>query len=473
MTVSARKEGCGSVETAAEKTGRTQDKIENEIGRTRQIMGDISQYQCPCCGAKLIYDGGSEQMTCQYCDSTFSLEQIKAEEEAKEERKKGSDMQWQSSQPSLIQGPDGKVQGYSCPACGAQMVADENTAATECPYCGNFSIIKASFDGMYKPDLVVPFAITKEKAQEALYEFTKGKKLLPDTFVNKNRVDKLTGLYVPFWLYSCHADGTIHYEGVKSKRWEDAEYRYEKKDHYRMVRSGEMDFRRIPVDASTKMDDATMDSLEPYDLSKAVPYEAAYFSGYLADRFDVQEKDAQPRANERVENTIREKLRSEVSDYEEVKSTAEQIHLSDAKAEYAMLPVWMLTTQFEGNSYTFGINGQTGQMVGSLPIDKKKSSKFFFSTTVISLIITQILFYFVFGRQFTALGEALTVGISLLIGWGRVLTLKGAMNTIHIKKSAQAYVAESSVKHGQKVDRMLYSKTEKKEKPKKQEQTAG
>ena len=431
-------------------------------------VNDINQYICPCCGARLIYDGESQQLTCQYCDSTFSVEQMRAEMQAKAEMAQGSEMNWQtSSSSSVITNADGKIEGYSCPACGAQMMADEHTAATECPYCGNFSIIKTSFEGMYKPDIVVPFMVTKEKAQDALYGFTKGKKLLPDTFVNKNRVDSLTGLYVPFWLYSCHADGTIFYEGVKVKKWEDENYRYEKKDHYRMIRSGDMDFERIPCDASTKMDDALMDSLEPYDLSKAVTYDPAYFSGYLADRYDVEEKDLRPRANERVENTFRDRLKEEVKEYQEIQTTAEQIKLSNAKAEYGMLPVWLMTTQYEGKAYTFGINGQTGQMVGSLPIDKKKASVQFCGTLGISFIVVMAILYFVL-NGFTAGGVIGSIVTSLIIAFIRLNSLKAAMNTVHVKKTATAYVNQNSVKLGRREDNFMYSKTEKREKPKQQ-----
>ena len=433
-------------------------------------MKDINQFQCPCCGARLTYDGEKEQMTCQYCDSTFSMEQIMAEEKEKEEMAGGSQMEWKtsSSSSSVITGADGKIEGYSCPACGAQMVADENTAATECPYCGNFSIIKTSFDGMYKPDLVVPFVVSKEKAKAQLGEFTKGKVLLPDTFVQRNRIDSITGLYVPFWLYSCHAAGKISYEGVKSKKWEDDKYEYVKKDHYRLIRSGEMDFERIPVDASTKMDDAIMDSLEPYDLSKAVAYDAAYFSGYLADRYDVKEADARPRANERVENTFRDRLREEVKDYEEVEKTSEQIILSDAKAEYGMLPVWMMTTQYENKTYTFGINGQTGQLVGSLPIDKNKATKHFCIALAVILVIAQLVIFLAL-KGATIQNEAIALVVSLVGAWIRLSGLKAAMNTVHIKTTARAYMNQNSVKLEKGVDRMLYSKTEKKEKPPKQQ----
>ncbi|MBR1693104.1 MAG: hypothetical protein IJ711_10105 [Lachnospiraceae bacterium] len=433
-------------------------------------MGDVVNFKCPCCGAALTFSGSEGEMVCEYCDAHFTMEQAKEAQEAEKENAAASDMTWTTAEPLLLQDEDGKVKGYTCPSCGAEMVADENTAATECPYCGNQAIIPSSFDGMYKPELVVPFAIDKAKATAALLDFTKGKKLLPKAFTEGNRIQEITGLYVPFWLYSCHAKGFVSFEGVKVKKWEDKNYTYEKKDHYHITRSGEMDFERIPADASTKMDDATMDSLEPYDLSKAVPYDAAYFSGYLADRYDVEEKDAQPRANDRVTNTFRTKMRDAVKDYSEVKQKSESIRLSRAKAEYAMLPVWMMSTKYEDKIYTFGINGQSGKMVGSLPVDQGKYYKYLGIAAAIAMAVMQLLIYFFGKHTFTAKGEIIALVIALVIGWIYAQGLKGAMNTVAQKHSAASYMIEKSFKMGTPADRFLFTKTEKKEKPK---QTGG
>jgi len=429
-------------------------------------MGDVLNFKCPSCGAPLTFNGSEGEMVCEYCDAHFTMEQAKAAQEAEKENATASDMTWTTTEQQLIQGEDGKVKGYLCSSCGAEMVADENTAATECPYCGNQAIIPSSFDGMYQPELVVPFAIDKAKATASLKEFTKGKKLLPRAFTEGNRIQDITGLYVPFWLYSCHAKGSVSFEGVKSKKWEDKNYTYEKKDHYHLTRSGEMDFERIPADASTKMDDATMDSLEPYDLSKAVPYDAAYFSGYLCDRYDVEEKDAQPRANDRVMGTFRTKMRDAVKDYSEVKQKSESIRLSNAKAEYAMLPVWMMSTKYEDKLYTFGINGQSGKMVGSLPVDMGKYYKYLAIAAAIAMAVMQLFIYFLGHQTFTAKGEIIALVIALIIGFIYAQGLKGAMSTVAQKHSAASYMIEKSLRMGTPVDRFLFTKTEKKEKPK-------
>ena len=431
-------------------------------------MADVLSFKCPCCGAALSFSGGTGQLSCEYCGAGFTVEQAKAAQAAEQEDAASSDMTWTSPSPSVIKDENGKVSGYRCSSCGAEMVADENTAATECPYCGNNAIVPQSFDGMYRPDLVVPFSVDRRAAQEALRKFYRGKKLLPRTFTDTNRVENITGLYVPFWLMSCRASGSAAYEGVKEQKWEDSQNRYEKKDYYRVVRRGEMTFEHIPVDASTKMDDDTMDSLEPYDLHRGVAYDAAYFSGYLADRYDVSAAAAQPRASERVQNTFRDKLEESARrDYDSLSHKSDNIRISDTKTEYAMLPVWMLSTRFEGKVYSFAMNGQTGQVAGSLPVDKGLYHKYLAIAALIASAILAALVFLLGGRTFHPVGTAIAVAVGILIGLIYANGLKGAMSTIAKKRQAKSYLLEHSVRMGTATDQFLYSKTEKTEKPKK------
>ncbi|MBO4915496.1 MAG: hypothetical protein J5449_09850 [Oscillospiraceae bacterium] len=434
-------------------------------------MADTLSFKCPCCTAALSFSGSTGELTCEYCGASFTVEQAKAAQEAEKEDAASSDMTWSSTSPTLITDENGKVSGYRCSSCGAEMVADEKTAATECPYCGNNAIISQSFDGMYRPDLVVPFTVDRKKAQQALREFYRGKKLLPRSFTDGNRIENMTGLYVPFWLMSCHASGSVTFEGTKSKYWDDANFSYEKTDSYRVVRSGEMDFRHIPVDASTKMDNDTMDSLEPYDTSKGVAYDAAYFSGYLADRFDVTAQQAQPRASERVLSTFRDKMDEAAREgYDTITQKSEAIRISGTKTEYAMLPVWMLSTKFEGKTYSFAMNGQTGQVAGSLPVDKGAYNKELAVGSLVAALILAVLVFLFGGRTFHPVGTAIAAVLGLLIGWLRAGSMKASMSNIAKKRQAKKYLSEQSVRMGASRDLFLFSKTEKREKPKKQSQ---
>lgn len=48
------------------------------------------------------------------------------------------------------------------------------------------------------------------------------------------------------------------------------------------------------------MADDLMESIEPYDFKKAVDFQTAYLAGYVADKYDVDEKQSVSRANDRI-----------------------------------------------------------------------------------------------------------------------------------------------------------------------------
>lgn len=349
---------------------------------------DISGYKCPCCSAPLTFDGASQQMMCSNCSNSFDvavLDQFKQETESSDRE---SNFDWSRVDGEQI---DGTVV-YTCPSCGGEIIGDSATAATKCPYCDNVAILESQVSGMLKPDIVIPFKTTKEQAISALKEFYKGKKLLPNSFRDENRIREIRGIYVPFWLFDCEAHASITYDATRFSTWVAGDYKYTKTDHFAAVREGKLDFMGLPVDASSKMDDAFMDSLEPYDYSAAVPFDTAYLSGYLADKFDVGTKESLPRANSRVRNTTEDAFRSTVVGYAAVTTRNSSIHTNNGQIRYALLPVWILNTKYEGKIYTFAMNGQTGKMIGELPIDKRKSKKYFFAafgicTAVLSALL--------------------------------------------------------------------------------------
>ena len=126
----------------------------------------------------------------------------------------------------------------------------------------------------------------------------------------------------------------------------------------------------MPVDGSSKMPDDLMESIEPYDFSDAVDFQTAYLAGYLADKYDVSAEQSVEKANARVKKSTEEVFASTVHGYETVDVEISNIRLHGGTAKYALYPVWLLNTTWNGNKYTFAMNGQTGKFVGDLPVDK-------------------------------------------------------------------------------------------------------
>ena len=344
----------------------------------------VTNYQCPNCMGPLQFKAGTGKLGCDYCDSTFTVEEVEALYAAKdanaaqnmtaaEVKREESECSQDSSEYSDAWGADSaQMRSYTCNACGAELICDETTAATSCPYCGNPTIIPGKFAGAMKPEYMIPFKLNKDAAISALKQHYEGKVLLPKVFKEENHLSKLNGVYVPFWLYDYQAEGSVSYKASKDRSYRSGDYQVTETKYYRVMRAGDIEMEKIPVDASVKMADAYMDSLEPYHYSDLSEFSNAYLSGYLADKFDVTADDCKERADQRAEQTLVNSLRDTVIGYDAVSQTDKQIRLKQNGAHYALLPVWLLYTKWNDKDFLFAMNGQTGKFVGDLPVDKKK-----------------------------------------------------------------------------------------------------
>lgn len=342
----------------------------------------VINYQCPACGGPLHYVGASGRLECDYCSSSFEIAEIEAlygqkeqavteaQVEAEKAAAAGQDG-WDSSGFSADWGADAQgMKAYSCPSCGAELICDASTAATSCPYCGNPTVVPGQFSGTLKPDYVLPFRLAKEEAISALKAHYKGKFLLPKSFSAENHINEIQGVYVPFWLFDGTAEGSASYEATRSRVFRSGDEEVTQTDHYSVFRAGSVDFEKIPVDASSKMPDDLMDSIEPYDYSELKPFSSAYLPGFLADKYDVMVQDSQERADSRCENTLEAALRETVELYDSCMPVGSSTTLRRGKVHYALMPVWLLNTKWNGKDYLFAMNGQTGKLVGDLPVSK-------------------------------------------------------------------------------------------------------
>ena len=333
-------------------------------------MAVLQDYKCPCCDGGIEFHSGAQKMKCPYCDTEFDVDDVVAYQQAVAEDA-GEDMTWKT-EPGQ-QWSEEETQGlrtYVCRTCAGEIVTDATTGATHCPYCGNPVVMKGQFEGDLKPDLVIPFKLDKKAAMEALKKHYKGKVLMPKAFKEENRIQQIKGVYVPFWLFEADADAHIRYKATRVRFWSDSNYDYTETRHYSVIRGGNLGFNWVPVDGSSKMADDLMESIEPFDVSEAVDFQTAYLSGYLADRYDVSAEQSVDRANQRVRNTTEGAFASTVVGYTTCVPVSTNIRLQNGKAKYALYPVWLLNTTWKGENYTFAMNGQTGRLVGDLPMDK-------------------------------------------------------------------------------------------------------
>lgn len=374
----------------------------------------IANYQCPACTGPLHFQAESGKLACEFCGSVFpvgEIEKLYAEkeaqateekakvdaqqEEARQEAQNAEEEGWDLSGLNSDWGADAdSMRAYNCPSCGAELICEETTAATACPYCGNPSIVPGQFSGMLKPDYVIPFKLTKDAAIAKLKEHYKGRPLLPDGFKEENHLQEIRGVYVPFWLFDGEAEGSASFQATRTFTRRSGDYQITRTDHFNVYREGSVAFARIPVDGSKKMPDDYMDSIEPFDYGALETFSTAYLPGYFADKYDVSAEESSKRADGRAEATLGDCLRESVRGYTGVIERGKKIRLHRGAVRYALLPVWILNTKWENQDYLFAMNGQTGKFVGKLPTDKKKARKFFALAYGIAALITALIVLF-------------------------------------------------------------------------------
>ena len=330
----------------------------------------LLEYKCPNCGGAIQFNPGTQEMVCPYCDSVMDVEALRAMDEKLEHGQETENIAWDYQGDEWQEGEQQGMAVYTCNSCSGEIIGDETLGATSCPFCGNPVVMSSKFSGMLRPDMVIPFKLGKEAALQSLQKHYLGKRLLPEVFKDRNHLDEIKGVYVPFWLFDADADAQIEYDTMRTRCWSDSHYNYTETSMYRVFREGGIGFNQIPVDGSQAMDDTLMESIEPFHMEDAVDFQTAYLAGYFANKYDVDASQSVLRANERVKNSTEAAFAGTVTGYDTVVPKNSSIQLKSGDVCYALLPIWLLGTSWQGKKYTFAMNGQTGKFVGDLPLDR-------------------------------------------------------------------------------------------------------
>ena len=324
-------------------------------------------YKCLNCDADLTYQPGTGNFGCAYCGSSFTKEELEAT----------------IHQDSLVDEQEETIGNmdsdtavvYKCPSCGAELVTDGTTAATFCFYCHNPVIMEGRLSGEYTPDSVIPFAIPKEQVKEQLIAWCKKKKYIDDGFFSEMQLEKLTGVYFPFWLVDGSVNATYAARSNSLKVWVLGNVEYTETTQYAHVRGGQIDINELTLGALDRQDAELLNGIYPYDLSAVKKFDMKYLSGFFAEKRNIERKAVEPKAAETARTVARERLEDTVVGYGAI--TGQQLHLDSESYDwqYALMPAWMMTYRYKDELYYFAMNGQTGKIAGRVPVSTKKINR--------------------------------------------------------------------------------------------------
>jgi DNA-directed RNA polymerase subunit RPC12/RpoP len=350
----------------------------------------IKQHKCPACGGTLVFSPEKGKLVCEFCDTEYEVEKDEGAQSPAEKPQTNVSGEAQPDAPQIegfdfsqfyesAKVPNGEnLPIYLCKSCGAEVIASSVEASLTCPYCTNKIVLTDKLSGSIRPDGIIPFKIPQKDLKAHLDNFYKDKKLLPKNFFSESKMEKVTGIYVPFWLFTGKLSGDYSYAAHKISTTESNDYKITTTRYYHTERRAEAGFADIPIDASDKMKDSLMDSVLPYDMSEVKPFSTDYLAGYAADRFDVPGKAMQSRADKLMSNTLQRMVEGNLhAEYTNISRNRSSIHAEGVKVRYILMPVYAFNIKWGNKKYGFGVNGQTGKVVGDLPTDKNVSRFYF------------------------------------------------------------------------------------------------
>lgn len=335
-------------------------------------MGVVS-YKCPHCGGELIFSPTTQKYKCEYCLSDFSQEELEALKPAEGSEEKVENYQDNSEREESKTEEQGEAVIYHCPSCGAEIVTEETTAATFCYYCHNPVVLSGRVSGEFLPDKIIPFSIEKKQATEKFLEYVHSKKFVPKAFFNKQQIEKISGVYFPYWMVDMDLEGSLQAEGKNLRVWRSGDTEYTETKVYRVEREGAVHLEDITKNALKKSNVQLAEGVLPYDVSKVQKFHMGFLSGFLAEKRDIDRTELSAQVQREADEYGEKILRGTVNGYSSI--SVKNCHLNRQKEnwDYIMLPVWTVTYKGRnGKIYYYSMNGQNGKVYGELPIDYKK-----------------------------------------------------------------------------------------------------
>ena len=313
-----------------------------------------TMFPCPNCAGQLVFSPKAGRLKCTSCGHYYKA--------------------WDYKSPVNIDETGMDTRVYICPNCAGEIQLIDNDGMEFCPYCGTQATMEEKFSKSGVPKYIIPFAIHKELAKEKYEKATKGIPFAPDGLDDDENIDKMVGLYMPYYLYDFELHDSIEYKGEHTYALGDYEYF----DKANVNLSYEVDSLEIPYDASQSLDDTISSQLEPFPMKELRPFTPSYLAGFYVENSTVDKDLYQGEAKVKAINYIKDNTKKETCNYP--LNSAEEKKIDDMlllkmnsnKPVGAYLPMYFLTTRYGDRVAYSIINGKTGKTYVDMPIDKRK-----------------------------------------------------------------------------------------------------
>jgi DNA-directed RNA polymerase subunit M/transcription elongation factor TFIIS len=365
-----------------------------EVQRT-----DVRRFACPGCGATLLFAAGIDKMKCDYCGHEQA---IPADTSSPAQHGPVEHQLSELLNSQAARGWGRETVTFQCKQCGASTTLPEGQTTGRCAFCDcDIVVPKPANPDLIRPETLIPFKISKQVAVDTFKQWLSSLWFVPSNLSRMASLAEIHGMYMPFWTF----------DGVASSRWSAMSgYDYTETEYYtdndgnqctrEVTRtrwepsSGEHEcfYKDVLVCASRGLPPDFAKRLEPCNtVDHLQPYQAEYLSGWGAEEYAVQPQEAWQRGQ--VDMQHREYMACDQQVPGDRHSNLNvATRLDQVTWKHCLLPVWIAAYRYNGKTYRFLVNGESGKASGEAPLSWVKITLLVLAIVAIAYLVYQQFF---------------------------------------------------------------------------------
>ena len=330
---------------------------------------------CSNCGGKVEFSPLDKALKCTKCGSIYPLEST-TNATKKPVTKAAEDegfTKWENEERS-----------FQCSNCGAKITLHNLEMTNKCQYCNTFSLVPLEALPGLKPDIILPFRISKDRARQIFQDNISKKWLIPNEFKKKLPKIELGAMYVSGFTFSF--DTISIYNGMRSVTSTSSINGKMVTSVHEVPFSGVYNhkFNNVVVEASNKIEQSQINSILPFNFGDSYDYNAGFLKGFTADYYNRPLSQSLNMAKGIAKNEIYSMVKNQ---YQNVESLSVSTNFGDERYNYALLPVYFINYKYKDKTYLNLMNGQDGKVGGKCPRSKVKIS---IISTIIGLLVVGV-----------------------------------------------------------------------------------
>ncbi|MCB0826815.1 MAG: hypothetical protein KDC26_11555 [Armatimonadetes bacterium] len=351
----------------------------------------VSKYPCEQCGAQLDFEPGTTDLKCQYCGFQ---QQINPTTEIIQELDFHAFISENPPQTDIE-----TAKALHCNSCGAEYSMGPYQVAGACPFCGSNAVVSTEAEARISPKSLLPFRIKANQAKDLFGKWVGGRFWAPNNLKKLALLEHgLHGIYIPYWTYDSNT--VTQYSGMRGI-WHYRTETYRDSNgntQTRQVRYTEwypaagtvfVPFDDVLVLGSTHLPPKYAQALSSWQLGELTPYQSEFLSGFQAMRYDVDLEDGFETAQKIMDPTIRQAIHRDIGGNEQ-RITSMSVQYNDLTFKHILLPIWSGAYRYKGKSWSYLVNGQTGEIRGEAPVSAWKVA----IAVILGLLVIGTIIYF-------------------------------------------------------------------------------